>query len=327
MALRVEVRLKILEPNGECPLPVITPDRWLQKLDSLDRDELLNLYRQHGGLLVRKFRWSAEDFRAFADQFCSGFVRNRAQGRKEISKDRRIQTVNLGGHLFPFHPEISREPWRPDVLFFGCKRAPREGGETQLADGTRMVEAMNPATREMLSRRSLLYRHPTSPESCARWLGVDEVTEAVMAERQDAKPFSFEILPSGAYARSFRTPALHYPMFSDKLAFGNHMLFSRFMHNIRNFPLFDDESEMPEALCQEMNDLAYAVAYTHRWQKNDLLMVDNTRFMHGRPAFRVKGDRLIMSQFGYLKNPPIAAAELEWQPWRRTPVWIEEDAS
>ncbi len=254
-------------------------------------------------------------------------MRNRAQGRKEISKDRRIQTVNLGGDMFPFHPEISREPWRPDVLFFGCKTAPKQGGETLLADGIRMVQEMAPATREMLMHRRLLYRHPTTAESCARWLGVENPTAEVLAQHQDAKPFRFDILPSGTYVRAFETPALYYPLFSDQLAFGNHMLFARFMHNMRNFPLFEDGSEIPEELCQEMNQLAHAVAYTHHWHKNDIIMADNTRFMHGRPSFKAGKDRLIMSQFGYLRNPPIPPAELAHQPWRQTPVWIEEDAS
>ena len=56
-------------------------------------------------------------------------------------------------------------------------------------------------------------------------------------------------------------------------------------------------------------------------------MIDNTRFMHGRPRFHEKGDRLILSQFGYLKNAPVSEADLAWQPWRTSTAWIEEDAS
>lgn len=319
--------MKVVLPDDDRNPPMVVPEHYFQQLGSLDPAEIFELYKEYGAILFRGFRIREKNFRAFGDQFCAGYVRNRAKGREQISKDARVQTVNIGGTLFPFHPEISREPWKPDIIFFGCLKAPKEGGETQIVDGTRMVEAMNPATREMLLQTTLLYRHPTTKESCARWLKVDDPDAATVERMQDAKPFTFSITPKGGYVRSFRAPALHTPMFVDKPAFGNHILFSRFMHNIRNFPLLEDGSEIPEELCQEMNELAYSLCYTHRWRKNDLLMIDNTRFMHGRPRFHEKGDRLILSQFGYLRNAPVSEEDLAWQPWRTSAAWIEEDAS
>ncbi len=320
--------MKVIPATEPHHPPTVVPDRFWHGLDKLDPGEVLALYKEAGAILFRGFRVNQNNFRAFGDQFCTGFVRNRAQGRKNVSADARIQTVNIGGTLFPFHPEISREPWKPDVIFFACMSAPKNGGETQLADGTEMVKQMNPATRDMLLSRELLYRHPTSKESCGYWLEVENPTEADMERLADKKPFRFNITEKGDYVRSYIAPTLHKPMFTDDLAFGNHILFNRFRHNARNFPLLDDGSEIPEELCQEMNDLAYSVAYTHKWQKRDVLMVDNTRFMHGRPEFYEKGDRLILSQFGYLKAAPKDfGSHLGSQPWRSTPVWIEEEHS
>ena len=247
--------MKVEYPDQKNHPIVIKPERFWQSLGSLDKDEIFELYQAFGAILFRGFRISPEKFRAFGDQFCTGLVRNRAKGRKKISKDNRIQTVNIGGTLFPFHPEISREPWKPDIIFFGCLSAPKHGGETQLADGTLMVENMNPATRDMLASRKLLYRHPTSKESCARWLEVDDPDEETMERLKDKKPFRFSFSKGGDWIRTFYAPGLHKPMFTDKLAFGNHILFSRFMHNIRNFPQFEDGTDIPEELCQEMNDL------------------------------------------------------------------------
>lgn len=319
--------LKIIRPQRDDHPPIVVRERFWQGINSLDAEEILELYRETGVILFRGFRLTAENFRAFGDQFCTGFVRNRAAGRKDISKDSRIQTVNLGGTMFPFHPEISREPWKPDVIFFGCMGAPTKGGDTQLVDGVRIVRAMKPATREKLLQQKLLYQHPTTRESCARWLGIDNPDAETLAQMQDSKPFRFHINPKGNYIRAFNAPTLHRPMFIDEPAFGNHILFSRFRHNIRNFPLLADGSEIPEEQCQEINELAYSLCYTHEWQKNDLLMIDNTRFMHGRPEFIDDGARVILSQFGYLKCAKIADEDRAWQPWRNTPVWIEEDAT
>jgi len=318
--------LKVNLPVTNGAPVVITPTGFFDSIDKLDLDQVFELYKEYGAILFRGYRLNKNNFRRFADHFCGGFVRNRAIGRKQMSKDNRLQSVNLGGTMFPFHPEISREPWRPDTIFFGCLVAPKNA-PTQFADGTVMVKEMRDETRKLFESTRLLYQHPTSKENAERWLKIEDASQAALDKAGDSKPFRFSINSNGHYIRTFTVPGLHKPMFSDEPAFGNHILFSRFMHKIRNFPLFEDMSEIPEELCQELNELAHKVCYTHQWKKGDLVMVDNTRFMHGRPEYVEDGKRVIMSQFGYLRNAPVSAEELESQPWRQTPVWIEEDAS
>jgi hypothetical protein len=36
------------------------------------------------------------------------------------------------------------------------------------------------------------------------------------------------------------------------------------------------------------------------WEAGDVLMLDNTRFMHGRTAIRDPGERMIATFFGYV---------------------------
>jgi hypothetical protein len=55
-----------------------------------------------------------------------------------------------------------------------------------------------------------------------------------------------------------------------------------------------------------------------QWQRGDLLMLDNSRFMHGRTAVVPDDVRLIASFFGYLKNAPRNPEEPVDPPWRRT---------
>lgn len=318
--------LRIIPPEHSSAPVTLSPSSFFESIDKLDRDEVFKLYKKHGAILFRGYRLNKANFRRLADDFCSGFVRNRAVGRKNLSKDQRLQSVNLGGTMFPFHPEISREPWRPDTIFFGCLKAPKDA-PTQLADGTAMVKAMQEETRQTLSTTRLLYQHPTTKENAERWLGIEDATLSALDQAGDSKPFRFEIDDDGNYIRVFTVPCLYKPMFSENLAFGNHILFSRFFHNIRTFPLLEDYSEIPENLCQEMNDLAHKICYTHLWRKGDILMVDNTRFMHGRPEYKEDGKRVIMSQFGYLKNASVDSEDIHNGPWRQTPVWIEEDAS
>ena len=55
-----------------------------------------------------------------------------------------------------------------------------------------------------------------------------------------------------------------------------------------------------------------------KWRQGDVLMLDNTRFMHGRTAILDNAERQIATYFGYLKfalpNPEEPAEPI----WRRT---------
>ena len=117
--------------------------------------------------------------------------------------------------------------------------------------------------------------------------------------------------------RSFSRPALHTPLFTDALAFGNFLLFARYYLGRPGFPLFDDGSPVPDAVLDEVMSVAEALSVPVRWQAGDLLMLDNSRFMHGREAVVADDGRLIASFFGYLKFAPVNPEEPADPPWRR----------
>ena len=48
---------------------------------------------------------------------------------------------------------------------------------------------------------------------------------------------------------------------------------------------FDDDSEITDEIMSELNEIAERITIEISWQKGDILMIDNTRIMHGRRAF------------------------------------------
>ena len=51
---------------------------------------------------------------------------------------------------------------------------------------------------------------------------------------------------------------------------------------------FNDDSEIPAELMEELNEIAERITTNINWKKGDILMIDNTRIMHGRRAFTDK---------------------------------------
>ncbi|MDJ0688013.1 MAG: TauD/TfdA family dioxygenase [Xenococcaceae cyanobacterium MO_188.B32] len=48
---------------------------------------------------------------------------------------------------------------------------------------------------------------------------------------------------------------------------------------------FEDGSEIDDEIMSELNEIAEKITAEISWKKGDILMVDNTRIMHGRRAF------------------------------------------
>ena len=90
-------------------------------------------------------------------------------------------------------------------------------------------------------------------------------------------------------------------MFIDEPAFANFLLFARFTHNRPDYPLLDDMQRVPEDWVQAIRVTGERLSARVAWQAGDVLMLDNTRFMHGLHANRGFSERLIATYFGYLE--------------------------
>lgn len=286
-------------------------------LDQLDRDTVINLYKAHGAILFRGFGPGLEQFGSFARLFCSSAAHNESPGRELLDPAQRIQSVNGGDMPFALHPELSREPWKPDVAFFGCISAPQAGGETTICDGIELVRALPDEVRQGLEGRRLIYFMPTWPGLFEFWLGTPEPSDTLLANPPATCPYRFARMPDGSVARYFTRPALHRPMFAAEPAFGNFLLFARFNNNRGDFPLLDDLHPVPEAWLQAIRRTGDELSQAIAWREGDVLMLDNTRFMHGRRAIHDAGERRIATFFGYLEFAEPDSEEPPEAPWRR----------
>jgi alpha-ketoglutarate-dependent taurine dioxygenase len=285
-----------------------------QTLGAVDRAAIRALYEQHGALLLRGFQSDLEGFSRLASDLCPVSVNNESRNRAVLGSGGNIQSVNLGVMPFPLHPELSREPWKPDTCFFFCVRPPSAEGSTTLCDGLAIVRGLPVELTQKMDTRRLKYIAPAGPEILKYWLGSARPNSEVLADPPPSCPYQFERI-GGKLARSFTRPFLHKPMFADALAFGNFLLFARFLRGTRNFPLFENGEEVPDEWLHTVKAVSDQLTVAIRWQKDDLLILDNSRFMHGRTAVTEPNDRVIATYFGYLRD---AVPDLEEPP---EPLW------
>ena len=211
------------------------------------------------------------------------------------------QSVNLGGDPFPLHPEVAREPWRPDLAMFACLDPPGVGGQTNLCDGIAIADSLPGELRGQMDGRKIIYIKPATAPMLRYWLGTDAPSEAHLARPPESCPYWFRKV-GGQILRGFLRPLLEPPIFQQRPAFANFILFARDYLRLTNVPLLDDGKPFPDEWLDVVRTNARKLTYAHAWQKGDVLIADNSRFMHGRRAIADPAERRIATYFGYLKG-------------------------
>ena len=298
--------MRIVEPDELRNYATIVCESSQERVTDLDPMVVKVAFRSHGAILFKGFNMDLDNFRTMGQNFSASFVQNDSDGREIV--DAIVQTVNLGTEPFPLHAELARLPWRPDIAWFACARAPKKGGETTICDGVKLVENLPADLRSYLSQRSLLYRWEIS---CEQY-------DAGLARCAAGEPVPFEFSIEGEhYYRYFKTPFFNQPLFCDKLAFASFLLFSRYQFRTKEFPLFEDGTQISDEICDQIKHTGNAITVAIEWETNDLVMLDNTRFMHGRTRIDEPDERLIFSQFSYASFLPPQRLDLMSQPWRQ----------
>lgn len=313
---RVAAVVKIKLPDEQRNFALLEPDVKMLELADVDDAILREIFIAHGAVLLRGFPFSVEAFGDLAARHCSSFVSNESSEREQISDDGRIQTVNLGPHHFPLHPELSRVPWQPDIAWFACEQPATLGGETAICDGIAAANAFRPAMRAHLQSNTLNHTERVTEDWCREFLNIDDLTPQSLNEQAAGTGLQFRVV-NGQILRTYLRPMLHRPLFSESLAYGNFLVFARQGLRVRTFPTYADGSEIPDNVVQEIVTVTNDLAVPIRWQKGDVIMLDNTRFMHGRSPIGDPETRRIYTQFGYAAFLPEDHAYLADQPWRR----------
>lgn len=252
-------------------------------LHDLSFESVVDVFSEAGALLFRDFQATPSDFSAFTDRFSSATLGrlHLGQNRSEVAGDTDTSTVNLGMEYVGPHAELGYSPQRPDLLWFYCAHPPASGGETTLVDGIEVWKSLPDPLREKFAMTELLYSFEASGEN--EW----PLFTGVLADRRR----TLELLTAEwglSYATHdedtidifYRVPAAQPSRFQGVPAFSNSIIpsLSRGVSFADGTPVRSGDRLSILLTC---NDVMTPVD----WQKGDVLMIDNSRMMHGRLPF------------------------------------------
>ena len=268
---------------------------------------------KHGAILLRNFPVSdANGFESVLDaaEFINMPYIGGAAPREEVKKGR-ILTANESppSEPIPFHHEMAQIPEPPAYIFFYCDIAAEEGGETAIVHSNRVYKRFCEACPEFAAKvEELGVRYirvtpdvdDTSSPIGRSWRSTfltDDRAEA--EEKMRALGTTWKWLDDGTlYTETKTIPAIRTEPRSGQKTFFNSV--------VAAYTGWTDSRNDPEkaVVCGDGSPvdgpglLATAAAMNEecvafRWQKGDVLLIDNSLVLHSRRPYR--GARRILA--------------------------------
>ena len=264
------------------------------------QEDILKYFEKYGVIVFRNFKHKIRNLTAFTDRFTHTYA-NDALRRNSRLDNKKIKDVDVGYQKVDLHSEASFSPAWPEIIWFACiSPSSRASGKTILCDGIKLWERLETSTKKFFLRNQISYKlkipygKPQQRKGYKDWY-LDE--PGVRNCKLNLK--------KGLVELDFSRYAVVKTRIFNKLSFVNHLIVSLKSENQLFSRKTIDSKIIPVKIMQEIYDKSSSLTYRFEWQKNDVLMIDNKRFMHGREKILNKDLRDIIniqtlkSNFGF----------------------------
>jgi len=301
------VKERPLEEGGTMPLliePAVEGVN-LAQWAAGHRDHVEGLLLRHGALLFRGFRvGGVERFEQFARAVSPDLLdyRERSSPRTELSRGVYTSTDHPADQSIHFHNEQSYTHSWPMKLWFYCAQPAEEGGATPIADGRKVLSLIDPEARRRLIEKRVMYVRNYGDGLGLSWQTTFQTNSRAEVEeycRRASIEFEWK---SGDRLRTrqvFDTIVTH-PKTGESTWFEHAMFFhiSSLAPEIREAITSEfDEEDLPfntyygdgtpleDSLLTAIREAYEQCAVRFRWQKDDVLLIDNMLTSHARDPY------------------------------------------
>jgi len=279
-----------------------------------NRDLIVQKLRTHGAILFRGFNTnSVEEFERFLRLLVGDLLEYsyRSTPRSEVSGRIYTSTEYPAHQSIPLHNEMSYTREWPAMLGFFCMEAASEGGETPIADSRRVFNLIAPNIREAFISKGVMYVRNYGEALDLSWQNVFQTNDRAEVEAYCRKAdIEFEWKDNDVLRTSQVCQAVaKHPHSGEPVWFNQAHLFhvSSLESQVRDSLLsldgepprnayYGDGTRIEESVLEQIREVYEREAVVFRWQKQDVLLLDNMLAAHGRRPFR--GSRKIVVGMG-----------------------------
>ena len=219
-----------------------------------------------------------------------------------INKTSKVFTANEAPkevEIF-LHHEMAQTPSYPKNIFFFCKSASENGGETPLCRSDHLYEALKKTDENLIKdfeRFGVIYNSVMSNgdelisgqgRSWQKTLGVNSKNDAEI--KLSSLGYSWNWIQGDNLSVTTKTLNATKELRGGKKSFFNQIIaaslgWKKNSENQISPVKFGNGEEIDQSYIELISELAQSLTLVRSWQDNDILLIDNYRVMHGRKPF------------------------------------------
>jgi alpha-ketoglutarate-dependent taurine dioxygenase len=305
-----------------------------ENIRKLDYDVIVKLFEKNGVILFRDFSLKPEEITEMTDLYTLRYS-NDALRRSSRMGQKLIRNVDYESHdallranrngqkethtvdvlkrkdeewkedydnfeEMTLHADGSFAPDYPEIIWFFCNEFYTNGrGCTTLCDGVKLWDNLSYETKNFFLLNPIKYklRIPISEKK------IGNGTKKWLLNQQGSGDGLLD-LSNGLLNITQIRFAVHPSRLQNKMCFANHVLNRGTDPTILEWGPIDG-NKIPQNILDEVNEKSKELTYDLDWKKNDFVMLDNKRFIHGRRAFKKSDKRDVvivessLANFGY----------------------------
>lgn len=274
-------------------------------IGKLDVSEVIELFKSNGALLFTDFDVDVNKFESFTNKFSNDYMDHTGGGslRKVINQDgdKTILSVSYSFNkkvedfeetkqkVFPLalHSDRSYTKSQPPLMWFYCVNPAEEKGETLLCDGVRLFQELNEETQQFFKNNKINYIRNYADGEWQLWANTQSMDDVKKYCKDN--DLILTINDDNSITTQSIKSAVVKPRWTDQDAFVNSILLVLWQEEAvgtkRSIVRMEDGSEIPPEMLKEVRDVSDRLTRGVKWKPGQLVMVDNTRMLHGRNSF------------------------------------------
>ena len=260
------------------------------KTNAINIEEIKSSFKKYGIIVFKGFDFEPKKLTHFTDIFTETYAADARRRSKRYGK-KNITNVDYGYDQIDLHSEASFAPAWPEIIWFYCiTPTAGKGGTTTLCDGIVLWQKLSSESKTFFLSNPIIYK-----------LKIPVIDKK---PGKGKKPWSlnnsdvsdcFLDYDTGLLNLILSRYAVHKDKFSNQLCFSNHLLIDLSSEDQIISRTLLDNKKIPYKIISEIKTKSDDFTYEYNWKKNDLIMINNKRFMHGRRGYDKKDPRDIVN--------------------------------
>jgi alpha-ketoglutarate-dependent taurine dioxygenase len=251
-----------------------------------------------GVVIYRGFQVSLQDYNDRVSAHSSRVTLDPA--RKSATAN--TAEIDAGRLEMGIHRENGNLPFSPDLQWFFWLEPATVGSETTICDGCRVLYELSGSTRRLFERQKVKFSRRIPWKNVQRFLSVE-----LQLPLDTVDTSHLELVNSQVSGQKYRrldeylvhseltVSAITTSKFSGKRAFCNSLLGPSVNYEPPSITWETGEG-IDFDIWDEIKDVTARCTYDLFWQKGDLVVLDNTRAMHGRRRLADQRRRIFGAQ-------------------------------